>query len=166
MFQVICIAAIALLTVADQLTKYAAINTVKVNGPFEFLFGLFQFRYVENTGAAFSSFSENKFILILFSALLLIGVLIVLLTRKIESKFVNACLVLIAAGGLGNMIDRFVNGYVVDFIEPLFINFAVFNFADCCITVGAFMLIGYEIYEAVRESKKNKAKEDKANEND
>ncbi len=166
MFQVICIAAIALLTVADQLTKYAAINTVKVNGPFEFLFGLFQFRYVENTGAAFSSFSENKLILILFSGLLLIGVLIVLLTKKIESKFVNVCLVLVAAGGLGNLIDRFVNGYVVDFIEPLFIDFAVFNFADCCITVGAFMLIGYEIFEVVRESKKNKAKEEKANEND
>ena len=159
MFQVICIAAIALLTVADQLTKYAAINTVKVNGPFEFLFGLFQFRYVENTGAAFSSFSENKLILILFSGLLLIGVLIVLLTKKIESKFVNVCLVLVAAGGLGNLIDRFVNGYVVDFIEPLFIDFAVFNFADCCITVGAFMLIGYEIFEVVRESKKNKANE-------
>lgn len=166
MFQVICIAAIALLTIADQLTKYAAINTVKVNGPFEFLFGLFQFRYVENTGAAFSSFSENKLILILFSGLLLIGVLIVLLTKKIESKFVNVCLVLVAAGGLGNLIDRFVNGYVVDFIEPLFIDFAVFNFADCCITVGAFMLIGYEIFEVVRESKKNKAKEEKANEND
>lgn len=171
MFQAIYIAVIALLTVIDQLTKYAAINTVKVNGPYEFLFGLFQFRYVENTGAAFSSFSNNKAVLILFSGLLLIGVLIVLLGRKIESKFVNFCLVLVAAGGLGNMIDRVVNGFVVDFIEPLFIDFAVFNFADCCITVGAFMLIGYEIFDAVRESKKNKltqdkTDEDKANEDD
>lgn len=170
MFQAIYIAAIALLTVIDQLTKYAAINTVKVNGPYEFLFGLFQFRYVENTGAAFSSFSNNKAVLILFSGLLLIGVLIVLLGRKIESKFVNFCLALVAAGGLGNMIDRVLNGFVVDFIEPLFIDFAVFNFADCCITVGAFMLIGYEIYDAVRESKKSKTEvkteEDKADEND
>lgn len=162
MFQAIYIAAIALLTVIDQLTKYAAINTVKVNGPYEFLFGLFKFRYVENTGAAFSSFSNNKTVLILLSGLLLIGVLIVLLGRKIESKFVNFSLVLVAAGGLGNMIDRVLNGFVVDFIEPLFIDFAVFNFADCCITVGAFLLVGYEIFDAVRESKKNKLTQDKA----
>ncbi len=171
MVQVIYIAAIVLLTVVDQLTKYAAINTVKVNGPYEFLFGLFQFRYVENTGAAFSSFANNKTVLILVSGLLLIGVMIVLMKHQIESKFANAALVLVAAGGLGNMIDRILNGFVVDFIEPLFIDFAVFNFADMCITVGAFMLIGYEIYEAVRENKKKKANEDKtdgdkANEDD
>lgn len=171
MDRVIYIAAIALLTVVDQLTKYAAINTVKVNGPYEFLFGLFQFRYVENTGAAFSSFANNKTVLILVSGLLLIGVLIVLMKRQIESKFANAALVLVAAGGLGNMIDRILNGYVVDFIEPLFIDFAVYNFADMCITVGAFMLIGYEIFEAVRENRKKKVTEDnadadKANEDD
>ncbi len=171
MFQVFCIAAIALLTAVDQLTKYAAINTVKVNGPQEFFFGLFQFRYVENTGAAFSSFANNKTVLILFSGLLLVGVLIVLLGRKIDSKFANISLVLVAAGGLGNMIDRVLNGYVVDFIEPLFVDFAVYNFADICITVGAFMLIGFEIYDVIRENRKNKATEeksgeDKANEDD
>ncbi|MBO5859202.1 MAG: signal peptidase II [Clostridia bacterium] len=171
MFQAICIAAIALLTAVDQLTKYVAINTVKVDGPFEFFFGLFQFRYVENTGAAFSSFSENKAVLFLFSGLLLVGVLIVLLGRKIESKFANISLVLVAAGGLGNMIDRVINGYVVDFIEPLFVDFAVYNFADICITVGAFLLIGFEIVDIIRESKKHKmeeekATEEKANEND
>lgn len=171
MVRVIYIAAIALLTVFDQLTKYAAINTVKVNGPYEFLFGLFQFRYVENTGAAFSSFANNKTVLILLSGMLLIGVLIVLMKRQIESKFANAALVLVAAGGLGNMIDRILNGFVVDFIEPLFIDFAVFNFADMCITVGAFMLIGYEIFDAVRENRKKKVTEnstdgDKANEDD
>lgn len=171
MVRVIYIAAIVLLTVVDQLTKYAAINTVKVNGPYEFLFGLFQFRYVENTGAAFSSFANNKTVLVLVSGMLLIGVLIVLMKRQIESKFANAALVLVAAGGLGNMIDRILNSFVVDFIEPLFIDFAVFNFADMCITVGAFMLIGYEIFDAVRENRKKKVTEDstdgdKANEDD
>lgn len=159
MFQAISLAVIAALTVIDQLTKYAAVMTVKVNGPKEFLFGLFQFRYVENTGAAFSSFSDQKLVLIVFSGLLLAGVLIVLLTRKIDSKFVNFSLMLVGAGGAGNMIDRVFYGYVVDFIEPLFIDFAVFNFADCCITVGAFLLIGYEIFDVVRENKKKKASE-------
>ena len=68
--------------------------------------------------------------------------------------FINICLLLVVAGGIGNVIDRIMYGYVVDFIEPLFVDFAVFNFADCCITVGAFMLIGYEIYEIINERKK------------
>ena len=55
--------------------------------------------------------------------------------------------------------SRIVDGYVVDFIEPLFMNFAVFNVADIFITVGAFMLIGYEIYELIKEKKEIKAKE-------
>ena len=70
----------------------------------------------------------------------------------------NVCLVLIIAGGVGNVIDRILYGYVVDFIEPLFIDFAVFNFADCCITVGAFMIIFYEIYELITEKKKKAKK--------
>ena len=165
MFQAISVAAILLLTVIDRLTKYAAVSVLKPNGPEEFLFGLFQFRYVENTGAAFSSFSENKFMLLFLSGGLLLAVLFVLLTKKIDSKLVNVSLVLVSAGGLGNLIDRVLNGYVVDFIEPLFIKFAVFNFADICITVGAFMLIGFEIYEIVRETKA-KNESEKAAEND
>lgn len=159
MFQAISLASIAVLTVIDQLTKYAAVATVKVNGPKDFLFGLMQFRYVENTGAAFSMFSENTSVLAVFSAVLIIAALVLLLSRKAKSNFVNACIVLVIAGGIGNVIDRVRLGYVVDFIEPLFIDFAVFNFADCCITVGAFMLIGYQIYDIIRDNKKKKASE-------
>lgn len=159
MFQAICVASIAVLTVIDMLTKYAAVITVKVNGPKEFLFGLFQFRYAENTGAAFSSFSNNTLVLTVFSGLILLAAVVLLLTHKIKSNFINASIILACAGGLGNLIDRIRLGYVVDFIEPLFIDFAVFNFADCCITVGAFMLIGYQIYDLIRDNKKKKASE-------
>ena len=159
MFQAISIAVIAVLTVIDQLTKYAAIATVKENGPSEFLFGLMQFRYVENTGAAFSSFSENTAALTVVSVLLIIAAIVVVAVHKIKSNFVNASLVLVIAGGIGNVIDRIRLGYVVDFIEPLFMDFAVFNFADCCITVGAFMLIGYQIFDMIRDNKKKKASE-------
>lgn len=154
MFQALSILVVAVLTVVDQLTKYAILTTVKVDGPVEFLFGLFQFRYVENTGAAFSSFSNNTTMLSVFTAGIIIACFVVLLTRKIKPLFPNICLLLIVSGGLGNLIDRIRFGFVVDFIEPLFVNFAVFNFADCCITVGVFMLIGYEIYEIVKTSKK------------
>ena len=160
MFQAVSVITIAVLAVSDQLTKYAAVMTVKVNGPVEFLFGTFQFRYVENTGAAFSSFSDNTLVLAVLTAVILAGCLAVLLSKKIKSLFMNICLLLVISGGLGNVIDRFRLGYVIDFIEPLFIDFAVFNFADCCITVGAFMMIGYQIYELISEQKKKGIKND------
>ena len=154
MFQAISLAVIAVLVVIDQLTKYAVVSTIMVNGPQEFLFGLFQLRYVENTGAAFSSFSDNTKLLTVATVIILVACLGLLLSKKLKPMFINICLLLVVAGGIGNVIDRIMYGYVVDFIEPLFVDFAVFNFADCCITVGAFMLIGYEIYEIINERKK------------
>ena len=145
MFQAISLAVIAALTVIDRLTKYAAVTYVKPNGPFKFLFGLFQLRHVENT-----------VLLTVFTVLILIVCLVLLMIRRIKPVFPNICLVLIVAGGLGNVIDRVLYGYVIDFIEPLFMDFAVFNFADCCITVGAFMLIGYEIYGLIRDKSSKK----------
>ena len=64
------------------------------------------------------------------------------------------------AGGIGNIIDRIRLHYVVDYIEPTFINFAVFNFADCLITVSAFLLIGYLIYDFVKDVKEKKKSKD------
>lgn len=158
MFQAVSLVLIAVLTAVDMITKYIASTAVKINGPFEFLFGTFQFRYVENTGAAFSSFSGNTFLLTVVTAIILAGCLILLLSKRIKPLFMNASLMLIVSGGTGNLIDRIRFGYVIDFIEPLFIDFAVFNFADCCITVGAFMMIGYEIYELICERKKKAVK--------
>ncbi len=158
MFQAISLAVILVLTLIDRFTKHIAVSTVKIDGPKEFLFGLFQFRYVENTGAAFSSFSNNTEILTVVTLIIIVFCMVLLLSRKIKPLFVNICLLLVTAGGIGNVIDRILYGYVVDFIEPLFIDFAVFNFADCCITVGAFMLIGYEIYELINERKTVKKK--------
>ena len=84
MFQAISLAVIAALTVIDRLTKYAAVTSVKPNGPFKFLFGLFQLRYVENTGAAFSSFSDNTVLLTVFTVLILIVCLVLLMIRRIK----------------------------------------------------------------------------------
>lgn len=154
MFQAVSLAIITVLTVIDRLTKYAAVTTVKINGPKEFLFGLFNFTYVENTGAAFSLFSNKTVILSVLTVVFLIVLLVLLMRKTFKSKILNASLVLVVSGGLGNLIDRVCYGYVVDFIEPLFVEFAVFNFADCCITIGAFMIIAYEIYEVISERKK------------
>ncbi len=156
MFQAISIAVIVVLIAVDRLTKYIAVSTVKVDGPYEFFNGLFQFRYVENTGAAFSSFSDKTEILTVVTIMIILFCLILLLSKKLKPMFINVCLLIVTAGGIGNVIDRIAYGYVVDFIEPLFIDFAVFNFADCCITVGAFMIIGFEIFELIKERKNSK----------
>jgi signal peptidase II len=70
------------------------------------------------------------------------------------------------SGGLGNIIDRIRLKYVVDFIEPLFVDFAVFNFADCLITIGAFALIFYLIVDIIKDSERNKALKSNSTEND
>ena len=153
MFRVLYIAVIAVLVVLDRVSKIAAVRALGAGETKEFLFGLFQFRYVENTGAAFSSFADNKIVLIVFTTLVILLCMFMIMADKVRSKFVRVCLLMIVSGGIGNLIDRFANGFVVDFIEPLFMNFAVFNVADMLITVGAFMLIFYEIYLLVKEKK-------------
>ena len=158
MFQAVSLAVIAVLTVIDRLTKYAAVHTVKVNGPKEFLFGLFRFRYVENTGAAFSAFSDSTTVLTVVTVIVLAVCLFILLGRKVKPMFVNVCLLLVVAGGIGNVIDRVLYGYVVDFIEPLFIDFAVFNFADCCVVIGTGLMILYVLLDE-RKAKKEKEQE-------
>ena len=159
MFQIVSLFLIALLTGVDRISKIIAVNSLKGAEPKQFLFGLFQLRYAENTGAAFSSFSDNTLILTVFTVLVLVLCLFVLLTRRAKSRFITACLILIIAGGTGNVIDRIAKGFVVDFIEPLFMNFAVFNVADIFVTVGALLLIIYEIRELIIEKKHNKSEE-------
>ena len=160
MFRILYIAVIAVLVILDRVSKIAAVRVLGAGNTKEFLFGLFQFRYVENTGAAFSSFADNKIVLIVFTSLVIVLCLFMLMAGKVKSKFVRLCLLLIVSGGIGNLIDRFISGFVVDFIEPMFMNFAVFNVADIFITVGAFMLIFYEIYLLVKEKRRGKKTDD------
>jgi signal peptidase II len=68
-----------------------------------------------------------------------------------------AAITLIIAGGIGNLIDRIAQGYVVDFIELRFINFAIFNFADMCAVVGAFLMVAIVIGEEVRDYRAKRA---------
>ncbi|NMP38185.1 MAG: signal peptidase II [Clostridiales bacterium] len=144
---------ILMLVLADQFIKLMVVLKLEPVGVHEVLTGFLQFRYVENTGAVFGSFSGNTAILSVVSAALLIAVIVYLAMGKVKSKFAFVCLIMIVAGGAGNLIDRIFRGFVIDYIEVLFVNFAVFNFADCLITVGAFSLVGYLLYDLIRERK-------------
>lgn len=156
MFVVIAVIVTAILVGADQLFKYLAVEYLSDGGYFTVIEKVLRFRYVENTGAVFGSFSNHTAFLTVFSVILLVGAVFLLATNKKRSKFMNVCLILMISGGIGNIIDRIRLGYVIDFIEPTFINFAVFNFADCLITVSAFLIIGYLLYDFFKDLKKGK----------
>ena len=154
---------IIILVVIDQLIKLIAqYFLLSAEEPVSFISGFLQFRYVENTGAAFGFFSEHTTLLTVLTTIVIVVVIILLFvgifTKKLQPGFLYVSIVLLASGGIGNLIDRIGRGYVIDYIEPTFIDFAVFNFADCLVTVGAFLLIGWLIYDLAAETRRERLK--------
>ncbi len=147
---------VAALVAVDQVIKYFVIEYLMPIGTLEVIEGFIRLRYVENTGAVFGSFSAHTAVLTVVSIVLLIVTVYFLISQKNKSKLVSFTLLLMIAGGIGNIIDRIRLHYVVDYIEPTFINFAVFNFADCLITVGAFVLMAYLVVDIIRDGKNKK----------
>ncbi|NLB36455.1 MAG: signal peptidase II [Clostridiales bacterium] len=156
MAQAVALIIIAALTVADQLLKLLVELRLKPVGTVDVIANIFQLRYVENTGAAFSLFSGKTYLLASFTAVIIAVGIYCLVTKRIKSKYLLFCATLIIAGGIGNLIDRVFRGYVIDYLEFLFVDFAVFNFADCLVTVGAVLIIGYLIWDIIRDAKRKK----------
>ena len=96
----------------------------------------------------------NKTFLILFTSLALLVLTAYLVFRMPASRLEYAAWTLVLAGGIGNLIDRVANGAVVDFWNVLFMNFAIFNFADVLVTVGVCLLILYLIQVELREHRR------------
>ncbi len=127
---------------ADQLTKLWVVANFALREQMQAIPGLFHLTYVQNTGAAFSSFQGQLWLFVAVFILLTAAIVWELATRKIGfSTFDRWCVAAIYGGGLGNMIDRLRLGYVVDMIEVDFISFPVFNVADCFITCGCIALM-------------------------
>ena len=154
------IVAAAVLTFIDQILKKLAVEHLMGKEDIVLIRNFIGLSYAENTGAAFSAFSDSTMLLSVVTLVLLLGGIVFLLLGKIEGKILNICAVLILAGGAGNLIDRFAQGYVVDYIKTLFIDFPVFNFADILIVVGVFVVCGYLIYDIIREERQKKEKAD------
>ncbi len=150
------IAAAAVLTVLDQIFKKLAVEHLMGKEDIVLIKNFIGLSYAENTGAAFSAFSDSTMFLSVVTLVLLLGGVIFLFLGKIEGKLLNICAVLILAGGAGNLIDRFAQGYVVDYIKTLFIDFPIFNFADILVVVGVFVVCGYLIYDIIREEQQKK----------
>lgn len=151
---------VAALTAIDQIIKHFVLLDLKPVGSKVLIPHVLGLNYVENTGAMMGFMKDKTTLMAIAAAIVLIALLVLIVTKKIKFGFVYCCLVMIVAGGIGNIIDRIFRGFVVDYIEVLFVKFYVFNFADCLITVGAFLIIFYEIYDAVKQSKRKKGEAD------
>lgn len=138
--KIISLVAAALLVAADQGIKAWATAQLMPVGVMAVLPGIVELRYILNDGMAFSMLAGKQEILIGVTSLMLIGVLVWLLRGKMP-PLERVAWTLVLGGGIGNLIDRVLNGVVVDYINVLFMNFAVFNFADICVCCGVGLLI-------------------------
>ena len=129
----------------DQAVKLYILNTVAVTGKsVEFIPKIMRLVFVRNYGAAFS-FLSGRNAKVFFIAVAFVFVALVIAALKtgfISGKLERLCLVLIAAGGISNCIDRIVHGYVVDMFSTEFMSFPIFNVADIFITVFTFVFAG------------------------
>ena len=126
----------------DQYTKFLTVANIALYQDVDFIPGFLGFTYVQNTGAAFSSFEGQQWLFALIFALFTAGILYEYFKKPMGfTTFERWCIAAIYAGGLGNMIDRMHLGYVVDMIETKFMNFPVFNVADCFITCGCILMM-------------------------
>lgn len=134
------------IALADQISKYLVVANIPLYNRIEVIPGVVGLTYVKNFGAAFSSFQGMQWLFAL--VFVIFTVLVVWEYRKKAMPFTKLerwCIAAIYGGGVGNMIDRIRLGYVVDMIETRFVEFPVFNVADCFITCGCILLIGHLI---------------------
>lgn len=162
MIPVLCLVLMAVLVVIDQITKYFVVLNLKPIGSVNVIGEFFRLSYLENTGAAFGMLENHRWIFISITILGCLALIIFMFVYKHHNFFSYAAITLIVAGGVGNLIDRIINGYVVDFLSFNFFRYT-FNFADCCVTVGAVcVIIAFIISEkeSLKESKNSKISED------
>ena len=157
---IIYTAAIALMIIADQLTKLLAVKYLMPIDTQPLWEGVLHLTYVENRGAAFGMMDEHRWIFMVLSVVGIVAVFVYLWKFRPPSRLACVALSFIIGGGIGNMIDRVRLGYVIDFID--FYPFPnvwmwVFNGADSFVCVGAGMLMLYLVIDLVREIKTSKA---------
>jgi lipoprotein signal peptidase len=136
------------LAAMDQGIKIWALQQLAPVHQIPVIAGFFNLTYVENRGAAFGILQGRTTLLIAIVSLVLLVVIAYLLVGKPQGLSLEISLLLIVAGGAGNLIDRAYRGFVVDYLDfsSLF-GFPVFNFADCCVVIGTFLMVLVMFYQ-------------------
>ena len=156
---------LVLIIFADQLSKWLVVALLQGKESVYVIPDVLRFTYVENDGAAFGMLDDHRWVFLVLSTVMIIALIFYIVKYKPSSKLVMTSLILIVGGGIGNMIDRLLLGYVIDFID--FCAFPnlwrwVFNIADSAVCVGTFMLSLWLILDTVKEYKRETAEKEKA----
>ena len=136
----------AALVALDQLEKYLVSHNIPLGGHVPFLPHLVELTYFQNTGAAFSMLEEHTWLLTLISAVMSVVLGVAVWKKFFAHPFGRCALTLVLAGAVGNLIDRALQGYVVDMFNVLFMDFAIFNVADICVVVGGIAACVYYVF--------------------
>lgn len=131
------------LVLADQFTKYIAVVHLKDQPAIQIIPEVLELNYLENRGAAFGMLQNQKifFVFVAFIIIAMIAYVLFKMPEKRKYTMLHVFLILIAAGAIGNMIDRLRLDYVVDFISFVLIHFPIFNVADIYVTVATTILV-------------------------
>ena len=134
----------AVVILADQLTKYLAVSALAPDKSVDVIKGIFRFTYVENRGAAFGSFADNRWVFLILSTALILAIAGYVVWKRPKGLLECLSMGMLIGGGIGNMIDRIALGYVVDFLD--FCAFPnlwmwVFNVADAFVCIGTGLLV-------------------------
>ena len=129
--------------IIDQLTKLLVSNNLKLNESIEVIRNFFYISYVHNEGAAWSIFHGNRWFLVIMSFIALYAVIKYFLLDINVTKAETVGYSLLLGGVVGNLIDRLVHGFVIDFFDFFILgyNFPVFNIADTCIVLGVIIVL-------------------------
>ncbi len=124
----------------DQITKYLAVLKLQPIDTFPLIEDVLHLTYVTNYGAAFGILADHRWVFLVISTVAIVLVGAYLYYKRDDHPLLCTALSFIVGGGIGNMIDRTILGYVVDFIDFRLINFAVFNVADSFVCVGCALM--------------------------
>ena len=148
------IMAVALLALDQWLKHWITVN-LPLGEAIPFLPGFMELRTVHNYGAAWSSFSGQRWLLLGLTTVIILVLAVAVIRRIVRHPLGLTACFLIISGGLGNIIDRARLGYVVDMFNLQFMNFPVFNVADCGVVCGSILFVIYYLWFYEKYDKKD-----------
>ena len=157
-----------LLIAVDQWSKALAYDTLRVDGPIALIQGVFELYYSENRGAAFGILQGKQWFFLLVAAAVVIVILLFLSRIPWRKRYAPLffALVLLCSGAVGNVIDRAVRGFVVDFFYFRLIDFPIFNVADCYVVVSAALLLSFLSFSSAEKNKNSEYRAENQEEKD
>lgn len=156
---ILCAAIVLVTVVIDYVTKQLVVSNMELYDEIPLIPDVLQLKYIKNYGAAFGSFSDQRWVFMSLSCVMIIALIVLILIWDKPKPMFYVGMSMALGGGIGNMIDRIAYGYVIDFID--FCAFPklwkwVFNGADSFVCIGAALLVIFYITDLISSARKAK----------